>query len=127
MPGSGHSRLCRSRPGVLLNVALVAWLSVAAMPCTIFVNDADELSVQVDCHGVHDGAPATDPEWCCDPLAVTGGEGPKPQRADLIAALVSVPLLLPTVEPDGSTEWVRPTAHSDTGPPVYLATRRLRI
>lgn len=134
MPQSGHAMKLRARPGLLLNVALVAWLGIMVMPCSVLAMDpvgleaAAEVTVAPDCHGTHI-EPATDKtaECCCDPLTITGGEGPKTQRADLVAAApLNAPLALTplaTLAPDRA----QPPPPIDHSPPVYLATQRFRI
>ncbi len=124
----------RARPGLLLNVALVAWLGVMVMPCAVLASDgvsadvAEAAAVAPDCHGIHvDAAPESTAECCCDPLTITGGEGPKTQRADLVAA---APLTTPqAVGPLVAVAFKRadPPPSIDVGPPVYVATQRFRI
>ena len=87
-----------------------------------------EATVAPDCHGAHVEVSAEKTsECCCDPLTITGGEGPKTQRADLVAA---APLNTPlTLTPLATSAPVRaqPPPPIDLGPPVYLATQRFRI
>lgn len=134
MPQSGHAMTLRARPGLLLNVALVAWFGIMVMPCSVLASDAISLdasataTVSPDCHGVHAEVEAnTTVECCCDALTITGGEGPKTQRAELVAA---PPLAIPAA-PVPLTAVVIDRAHPPPpmgfGPPVYLATQRFRI
>lgn len=123
----------KTGPGLLLNVAVVAWLGIMVMPCAVFamgspieVTGATAV-VQVDCHGAHEVAEISDPECCCDPLAVTGGEAPKSQRVEVVAAVLAAPLLMLTVEHITSSERVHPPPQSDSRLPVYLTTQRFRI
>ena len=133
MPGLDRNMTRKTRPGLLLNVAVVAWLSIMIMPCAVFAIGSPidvtgpSAAVQVDCHGAHEVAETSEPECCCDPLAITGGEAPKSQRADVVvAALAAVPPIF-TVAHITSSERVHPPPQSDSHQPVYLATQRLRI
>lgn len=134
MPQTGHAMRLRARPGLLLNVALIAWLGIMVMPCSVLAMDPVEpehaaaAHVVPDCHGVHASAAAEkSPDCCCDPLTITGGEGPKAQRADLVAAAPlstpPAPAPLTAMLPDRA----QPPPRIDHGPPVYFATRRFRI
>lgn len=102
-------------------------------PCTVFAagapsdESATEAAIQVDCHGVHDDAQQAEPECCCDPLAVTGGEAPKNQRVDLVAAALPAPSLMLAVAQMSSLERAHPPTRPATGLPVYLVTQRFRI
>ena len=134
MPQTGHAMKLRARPGLLLNVAVVAWLSIMAMPCSVLASDSVSIeasavaAVSPDCHGVHaESNVSSAVECCCDPLTITGGEGPKTQRADLVAtAPLSLPMVLdPLTAPD--LDRTHPPPPIDPGPPVYLATQRFRI
>lgn len=124
----------RARPGLLLNIALVAWFGIMVMPCSVLASDAISLdtpaveAVSPDCHGVHAETEANSTaECCCDPLTITGGEGPKTQRAELVAAsplafpIALVPLTAVVLDR------AHPPPSIDIGPPVYLTTQRFRI
>lgn len=134
MPHSRDSIRLRARPGLLLNVALVAWFGIMVMPCSVLASDAISLeasadaAVSPDCHGVHAEAEANGTaECCCDPLTIAGGEGPKTQRAELVAA---PPLAVPVALAPLAAVVLRrahPPPPIDVGPPVYLATQRFRI
>lgn len=133
MPGPDRNLTGKTRPGLLLNVAVVAWLSIMVMPCAVFaigspieVTEAP-VAVQVDCHGTHEVAGTSEPECCFDSLAITGGEVPKSQRVDVVAAVLAAPLPMPTVAHFTSSERIRPPPQSDAHQPVYLTTQRLRI
>ena len=124
-----------TRSGLLLNVAVVAWLGIMVMPCTVFaIGSPIEITetsagVQVDCHSAHDheAAEISEPECCCDLLAITGGEAPKSQRVDVVAAVLAAPPPIPTVAHITSSERVHPPPQSDSHQPVYLTTQRFRI
>lgn len=133
-PDTGHALRLRARSGLFLSVAIVVWLSIMIIPCTVLA--AGDLGSEPpateaappDCHGMHledHAASATD--CCCDPLTVTGAETQKPQRAELVAASPLIDLLvvapLVSVAPDRA----HPRPPIDIGPPVYLATKRFRI
>lgn len=131
---TGHAMRLRARTGLLLNVALVAWLGIMVMPCSVLAMDsvdpepAAATNVAPDCHGLHAAAAAEkSPECCCDPLTITGSESPKAQRADLVAAapasIPPAPAPLTTVLPGRA----QPPPRIDYGPRVYLATQRFRI
>ena len=134
MPKTGHAMRLSARPGLLLNVALVAWLGIMVMPCSVLAMDsvgpeaAAEATIAPDCHGAHvDAAPEITAECCCDPLTITGGEGPKTQRADLVAAgPLTVPLALKPLT-SVALDRAQPPPPIDHGPPVYLTTQRFRI
>lgn len=123
----------RTRPGLLLKVAVVAWLSIMVMPCTVLAAgpfDAEPAvaeALQPDCHGAHAETDSATPNCCCDPLSITGGEAPKTQRADLVAATPLARTLMLTLSIVTATDTAPPPPQADAGPPVYLATQRFRI
>lgn len=117
-----------------LNVALVAWLSIAAIPCSVLSPGAIASEHQAaethptDCHGMHVEVGANNgTDCCCHPVTSTAPEPQKTQRADWVAVTSSIPP--PTtpsfapVEQDNAD--LRPPLV--TAPPVYLATQRIRI
>ena len=123
----------RTRPGLLLKVAVVAWLGIMVMPCTVLAAgpiDAEPAvaeAPQPDCHGAHTEADSATPNCCCDPLSITGGEAPKTQRADLVAATPLAHTLMLTLSIVTATDSAHPPPQADAGPPVYLTTQRFRI
>jgi len=133
MPRANLSMTRKTGPGLLLNVAVVAWLGIMVMPCTAFaaglpIEVTETASVvQVDCHGAHEVAEISDPECCCDLLAVTGGDAPKSQRVDVVAAVLAAPPLILTVEHITSNKRAHRPPQSDSRQPVYLTTQRFRI
>ena len=133
MPGTHHKLSHQARPGLLLNLAALAWLSIVIMPCAVFaaspaVFSTDSIEqVTVDCHGSRvETQPGAD-NCCCDPLAVTGGEAPKTQRVDLVAITAPSPSFTSIASAVIEVRWARPPPANDDGPPVYLVTQRLRI
>ena len=133
MPGPDRNTTLKTRPGLFLNVAVVAWLSIMVMPCTAFAIGSQIEATQtspvakVDCHGAHVVAESSGPECCCDPLAITGGEALKSQRVDVVAAVLTAPPLMLSLERITSGERVHPPPQSDSRRPVYLTTQRFRI
>ena len=133
MPGLDRNMTRNTRSGLLLNVAVVAWLGIMVMPCTGFAIGATieitetSAGVQVDCHSAHEAAEISEPECCCDLLAITGGEAPKTQRVDVVAVVLAAPPPMPTVAHITSSERVHPPPQSDSHQPVYLTTQRFRI
>ena len=130
MPRPNLSMTPKTGPGLLLNVAVVAWLGIMVMPCAVFamgspieVTGATAV-VEVECHGAHEVAKISEPECCCDPLAI---EGPKSQRVDAVAAVLAAPPFMLTVEHITLSERVHPPPQSDSRQPVYLTTQRFRI
>ena len=123
----------RTRPGLLLKVAVVTWLSIMVMPCTILAAspfDAEPTiaeASQQDCHGTHADVDSATPDCCCDPLSITGGEAPKTQRADLVVATPPAHTLMLTLSLVAASDNVHPPPLADAGPPVYLSTQRFRI
>jgi hypothetical protein len=59
MPATDYTSNRRGRQRLLLNVAVVAWLSIMVMPCSVLAAGSVEAespsveSVQPDCHGMH--------------------------------------------------------------------------
>ena len=133
MPGSGHNPSRKARPALLLNVAVLVWLSIALVPCTLLASTPTDIEAgpagqtQPDCHGNHNDAQPTATDCCCDSLAVSGGEGPKTQRVDLLALTAPPPNFQPVIITTGHVKWLRPLIEDDDGPPIYLATQRFRI
>jgi hypothetical protein len=134
MPATDYTSNRRGRQRLLLNVAVVAWLSIMVMPCSVLAAGSVEAespsveSVQPDCHGMHAESKTTaNAECCCDALTVTGGEGPKTPRAELVAAAALAVSLTPTPLAASAFERVHPPPLTSIGPPVYLATQRFRI
>ena len=129
MPGPNRTIKHTYRPGLLLQVAIVAWMGVVVTPCAVFAADAPTaaLATPVDCHGALAEGQVSDAECCCDPLATTGGEAPKSQRVDLVAAPPPASSLIPVLASAHSSEHVHPPPQSDSHHPVYLSTQRLRI
>lgn len=123
----------RTRPGLLPKVAVVVWLSIMVMPCTILAAspfDAEPTiaeASQQDCHGTHADADSATPDCCCDPLSITGGEAPKSQRVDMVAATPLAHTLMLTMSLVTACNNAHPPPLADTGPPVYLSTQRFRI
>lgn len=133
MLGLNRNMTRKTRSGLLLNVAVIAWLSMMVMPCAAIAIGSPidvtgtSVAIQVDCHGAHEVAGTSEPECCCDPLAITGGEAPKSQRVDVVVAvLADLPRML-TVAHITSSERVHPPPQSDSHQPVYLTTQRIRI
>ena len=133
MQGPDRNTARKTRPGLLLNVTVVAWLGIMIMPCTVFatgspIEDTEtSVAVQVDCHGAHEVAEISEPECCCDLLAITGGEAPKSQRVDVVAAVLATPPPIPTVAHFIPNERIHPPPQADSHRPVYLTTQRFRI
>ena len=133
MSGLDRNMTRKTRPGLLLNVAAVAWLSIMIIPCTVFAigspTGVAEISavVQVDCHGAHEADRPSESECGCDPLAIAGSEAPKTQRVDVFAIVLATLPPMPTVAHFTSSERVHPPPQSDARQPVYLTTLRLRI
>lgn len=132
MPEPNHNMTRPTRPGLLLNVAIVVCLSIVIMPCTVFAAESPATAeypatVQPDCHGVHDVGDSVVLECCCDPLALTGGEAPKTQRVCLVAIVPADPLPMPAAVHFASVEQAHPPPRSASRQPVYLRTQRLRI
>jgi hypothetical protein len=133
VPKPDHTTKLRTRTGLLLKVAVVAWLSIMVMPCTILAASPLDTeptvaeASQQDCHGMHADADFATPDCCCDPLSITSGEAPKSQRVDLVAAtpLAHAPML--TLSLVTTTDNAHPPPQVDAGPPVYLTTQRFRI
>ena len=123
----------RTRSGLLLKVAVVAWLSIMVMPCAVLAASPFETeptvaeALQQDCHGTHADADSVTPDCCCDPLSITGGEAPKTQRADLVAATPLAHTLKLSLSLVTASDNVHPPPMADAGPPVYLSTQRFRI
>lgn len=123
----------KTRPGLLLNVAVVAWLGILVMPCAVFpigspVEDTEtSVALWVDCHGAHEVAGTSDLDCCRDLLAITGGEAPKSQRVDVVAAVSAAPPPIPTVAHFTPIERGHPPPQADSHRPVYLTTQRFRI
>jgi len=138
-PGSsmlqtGHAIRLRARQGLLLNVALAAWLGIMLMPCSVLATETvapeagGAATLAPDCHGAHSEATTEKTLGCdCDLLSVTVGEGPKTQRADLTAAATPTAPLAPASLTAVSADRVQPPPSNHPSPPVYLATQRLRI
>lgn len=133
MPGLDRNMTHKTRPGLLLNVAVVAWLSIMIMPCTVFAIgsplDVTETSavIQVDCHGAQEAAGTSESECCCDPLAITGGEAPKSQRVDVAAVVLVTLPPIPTVAYFILSERVHPARQTYSHQHVYVTTQRFRI
>ena len=129
MPGPDHTAKRTYRPGLLLQVAVAAWMSIMVMPCAVLAADASSLmeATPVDCHGAHVDGHSADAECCCDPLAITGGEAPKSQRVNFVVALLPVPSYLPVMALWHSVDQLHPPPQSETRTLVYLSTQRLRI
>ena len=133
MPGSGHNSSRKARPALLQNVAVVVWLSLAIVPCALQAATPSDTGAvlagqtQPDCHGNHNEVQPAAADCCCDPLAVPGGEGPKTQRADLLALTAPPPNFQPVVFTTRQEQWLRLFPVDDDGPPIYLATQRFRI
>lgn len=133
MLGPDHTTRLRTRPEMLLNVAILAWLSIMVMPCAALAAspiDAEVLvaeSSQPICHGTHADAESTLPNCCCDPLSITGGETPKIQRVDLVAVPPLTHSFVSTFELATVFFSAHPPPPTDPGPPVYLTTQRFRI
>ncbi len=133
MPGPDHTTSLRTHRGALLNVAILAWLSIMVMPCTVLAASPIDAELPVaeasqpDCHGTHAEADSTTPNCCCDPLSITGGEAPKSQRVDLVAATPLAHTLMLNLSIVTAIDNARPPSHVDSGPPVYFATQRFRI
>ena len=133
MPGPNHTMMLRTRPGLLLKVAVVAWLSIMAMPCTVLAASPTYVDLPVaetsqpDCHGTHADAESTASNCCCDLLSVTGGEAPKNQRVDLVAVSPLAHSLVPTFSFATVIFRAHPPPQADAEPPVYLTTQRFRI
>ena len=132
MPEPDYKTTRNKRPGLLLNVTVIAWLSIMTMPCAALAAGLpaaaeSPAAVQVDCHGAHEVVESTESECCCDPLAVTGGEALKSQRADLVTAILAGSPPMPTEAHLTSPERVHPPPQSGSRHPVYLTTQRLRI
>lgn len=133
MSGLDRTMTRKTRPGLLHNIAVVAWLSIMIIPCTVFAIgspiEATETSaaVLVDCHGAHEVDKPSESECCCDPLAIAGSEAPKTQRVDVLAIVLATLPPMPTVAHFTSSERVHPPPQSDARQPVYLTTLRLRI
>lgn len=112
---------------------MVAWLSIVVMPCVVVAASPSALAaastqqIHVDCHGAHADVQSGNADCSCVSIAVASKEGPKTQRVDFVAftasplADIAIALVLPHVQ------WERPLPIDDDGPPVYLATQRLRI
>ena len=133
MPGSGHNSSRKARPALLLNVAVVVWLSLAIVPCALQAatpsdtEAAQALQTQPDCHGNHIEAQSSVVDCCCHAPAVSGGEVPKTQRVDFVALTAPEPSIQPVVFTTRQEQWLRLPPVDDDGPPLYLATQRLRI
>jgi len=133
VPKPDHTKKLRTRPGLLMKVAVVAWLSIMVMPCTVLAagpfgaEPAVVEASQPDCHGTHAEADSATPNCCCDPLSITGGEAPKSQRVDLVAATPLAHTLMLTLSIVTAIDNARPPSHADSGPPVYFSTQRFRI
>ena len=136
MTDSGRISSRKARPAALLNVVVLVWLSIAFAPCTLPAATPSDIEAvpagqtqqkQPDCHGNHIEAQPAAVDCCCDPLVVSGGEDPKTQRVDLLALTILPPILQPVVFTGPHGQWSRLPAVDDDGPPVYLATQRLRI
>lgn len=118
----------------MLNLAVVAWLSIMVMPCSVLAAgniQADPpaaQSVQPDCHGLHaESKTRASAECCCDALAITGGEGLKTPRAESVAVVPLAVSLVPTPRAASAFKRIPPSPANSIGPPVYLATQRFRI
>jgi len=133
VPRRDQTTKLRTRQGLLLKAAVVAWLSIMVMPCTVLAagpfgaEPAVAEASQQNCHGTHADADSATPDCCCDPLSITGGEGPKTQRADLVAATPLPHTLMLTFSLATASDNVHPPPLADAGPPVYLSTQRFRI
>jgi len=134
MPALGQTIRQRHSSRLLLNVAVVAWLSMVVMPCAVLAAGpiAEEAVVPEvaapDCHGAQSESTSNaSSNCCCDPLTVSSGEAPKTQRAELSAAInMDDPLPL-TLTLSVVIDRAKPPPPTRVGPPVYLVTQRFRI
>lgn len=134
MPAYGQTIRQRYSSRLLLNVAVVAWLSMVVMPCAVLAAgpvSAEAVvseAVAPDCHGAQSESTSNaSSSCCCDPLTVSSGEAPKTQRAELAAAITMDDPLLLTLALSAVIDRAQPPPPTDVGPPIYLVTQRFRI
>lgn len=132
---SARSKVRNGRAASLLSVAVLAWLGIIAVPCTLLASVAAvETSSEVeesqgDCHGGHPSAATASDECCCEILGVASGEAAKTQKVSAVVVIASSSLRsdFHSVLATGKVEMQHGPPTSELSPPVYLSTQRLRI
>ena len=133
MTDSALTKVRNGGSASLLSVAILAWLGVLVMPCTMFASVAIvDTSAEVgrshdNCHESLPSAATVSDECFCDYPGIISGEAPKAEKVPAVVAIASVrtdfePFLAP-----GKVDMRHGPPPIELSLPVYLSTQRLRI
>ena len=138
IPGQKHmvgaaAKTRNGRSTSLLSVAVLAWIGVLAVPCTVFasavaVGDSVEIEKRHgDCHGSRPSTTTASDECCCDPPGITAGETPKTEKASAVVAISVARSEFQFLLAPAKVRMLYGLPPNEFPPPVYLLTQRLRI
>ncbi len=131
--GSALAKIRNGGSASLLSVAVLAWLGVFVMPCTVFASVTSiDTSAEIgeshgNCHGSHPSAATASDECCCDLPGISSGEAPKAEKVSAVVAIPNVRTDFQSLLAPGKVDMQHGPPPIEYSPPVYLSTQRLRI